>query len=105
MGQHERLANIEVQFYGLLLDASRGGEGEIVALSARGCTVRTLEPLQEHAYLQLRLIPADMELVVFIELAAVREVHGPESILEFLTIREDQNVLLQQLLECRDQRG
>jgi hypothetical protein len=37
--------------------------------------------------------------VVFIELAVVREFHGQESVPEFLTIREDQMLPSQRLLE------
>jgi hypothetical protein len=72
MEKRDEFPNISVHFYGSLLDTSRGGEGKLVALSGMGCKIRTANSLHEHTYLRLRIIPGDMDLVVLIELAAVR---------------------------------
>jgi hypothetical protein len=100
MAESHQALNIVVQFPGLLLDSTRAGEGKIRTLSADGCTIQTSDPLPEHAYVQLRLIPDAMDLMVLIELAAVRSVQGQESRLDFLTVRPDQRAALERLLQC-----
>jgi hypothetical protein len=85
--------------YQVTFSASVGaGVGYILNLSLEGCSMETSPPIPQRSYVQLRIIPADGDTPILVELAAVRWVHERECGIQFLSIRADQRDRLRMLL-------
>jgi hypothetical protein len=75
------------------------GEGTVVGLSIRGCTLTTDQPLRAGALLRLRLFPTQDERPIAIDVAVVRSTVKRRFGLEFLTVREEEDQRLRRVIE------
>ncbi len=98
MNDHRAHPRIAVRYHVTFSAPIGTGAGYILDLSLEGCSLETSPPIPPRSYIQLRIVPADAETPILVELAAVRWVRERECGIQFLTIRADQRERLRTLL-------
>lgn len=87
-----------VSFYSSYVGEKIRGEGTLVSLSIRGCSLTTAELVRKGAFLRLQVLFLDDDPPIEIGIALVRSLHGGRLGLEFLSIRPEEQVRLRRLM-------
>ena len=98
MNDQRAYPRIAVRYHVTFSAPIGAGVGYILDLSLEGCSLETSPAIPQRSYVQLRIIPADAETPILVELAAVRWVRKRECGIQFLSMRADQRERLRTLL-------
>lgn len=98
--EFERLhVNFPASFRSAYLDQTITGEGTILTLSIRGCSLIAQQPLGKGSLLRLHVRYAEHDAPIDIDVAVVRSSSNKQLGIEFLSLQPNEEVRLRRLLE------
>jgi hypothetical protein len=98
--EFERLpVRFPASFQSAYLDQTIAGEGTVVTLSIRGCSLTAPQPLSKGSLLRLTIRCAEQDAPIEIDVAVVRASSSRELGIEFLNLQHSEEERLRRLLE------